>query len=223
MKPGWKLLLGAAVAAVAWFGGRPLLRRASFFKARQVEVVGARFLDPTHVASRLRLPPEMSLFDSFEPLAARIDSIPGVEGARVTRRWPATVSVRLRERQPVALTPHKGRLALIDADGTVLPFDPTRAPADLPVSRGGKAVARVLARVREADPAMFAAVSEARGRGSDVVLEVGEVRYLFREDAGADAIRAAAAVARDLGRRGRPHAELDARFSDRVFVRGKPL
>lgn len=223
MKPGRKILLVVGAMAVLGIGGRPLLRRAPFFQVRQVEVVGARFLDPVEVTARLRLPDGLSLFDDLGNLASRIDSLPGVAEARVRRRWPAGLRLELREQEPVALTADQGGLALVDAAGTVLPFDPTRTPADLPIARGGPPVARVLAQVRATDPVLFAAVTTARRVGHDVALEVDGTRYLLRQDAGDDAIRALAAVARDLARRGRRYAELDGRFSDRVFVRGRPL
>jgi hypothetical protein len=64
-------------------------------------------------------------------------------------------------------------------------------------------------------------VSASRDR-QVVVLDAGDRRFLVRADANAAQLRALAAVMEDLARKGRKYRELDARFTDRVFVRGKP-
>jgi hypothetical protein len=81
-------------------------------------------------------------------------------------------------------------------------------------------VAQVLARVKEAEPALFSRIGGASRAGRDVVLSLGERRLLLRAGAPADAVRALAAVLEDLDRRGRTFRELDARFTDRIIVRG---
>lgn len=204
------------LAAIAPLG----LRRVAFFRVRRVEVVGAIYLSGAQVATALRLPRGASLFDPLTGLARRVEAIPGVRSAVVRRRWPGTVVVQVEEAEPVALVPRSGVLVLVDARGAVLPFDPTRGPADLPVADPGPVVARVLARVREVEPELFAAVNAGRRAGGDVALEAWGGRLLLRPEAPDDAIHALRAVARDLTRRGHTFEELDGRFTDRVFVRG---
>jgi cell division protein FtsQ len=215
-----RLVMVAAGVLVFLAGAPLLLRRASFFRVRQVEVVGAVFLTGGEVARSLDVPPSASLFDPLGGLAKRVTRLRGVRRAEIGRRWPGTLVVRIVEAQPVALTPNEGKLALMDETATVLPFDPTRAPPDLPVAQRDSAVAGVLARVRETEPVLFAGLQAARRVRGDVALEADGRRYLLRADASAAAIRALASVARDLARRGRNWDELDARFADRVFVRG---
>ncbi len=208
--------LGVAAALVA----PSLLRRVSFFEVRRVELLGARYLTGEDVVEALGLAPDRSLFDRLDGLDAKVAAIPGVRAARVSRRWPGTLVVRVTEADPVALAPRDGVLVLMDDGGRLLPFDPTRAPADLPVAQADSAVARVLGRVREAEPSLYALVQSARRVAGDVVLESGRGRYLLRADAPVPAIRALAAVLRDLATRAWTFQELDARFTDRVFVRG---
>jgi hypothetical protein len=54
-----------------------------------------------------------------------------------------------------------------------------------------------------------------------VLLELGPRRVLLRPDAGPEVIRGVALVAQDLAAKGRPYAELDARFAGQVVVRRK--
>lgn len=208
---------GILVAAVL----APLvLRRAAFFQVRRIDLVGARYVTGDQMAEALGLRPGASLFDPVDPLQKRALAIPGVRRAEVTRRWPGTLVVRVEEAEPVALTPRKTALALMDAGGRVLPFDPTRAPPDLPVAVADPGVARLIARVKDAEPALFRRIVSASRARQDVVLAGLDWRILVRVDAGRAQLRALAAVMDDLARKGRRWRELDARFSDRVFVRG---
>lgn len=222
MKPGWKVLGGAGLALGLWLAGPRVLRTLEFFRVRQVEVRGARYLAADELVRALDLPEGMSLFDPRDALAPRLIRIIGVAEAEVHRKWPGTLVVTIREREPVALVPKDGVLALMDGRGWVLPFDPTRNPTSLPVAEHDTVVARVLARVREVDPALFREVTRAaREGGKDrVVLEAGGRRLLLAPEATVEAIEALSAVRRDLEQDGRSYRELDARFHNRVFVRG---
>jgi cell division protein FtsQ len=66
-------------------------------------------------------------------VAARIDTIRQVQGARVTRSWPDRVVIAVRERTPaLALPASGGGYDLVDADGVVVQWAAGR-PADLPL------------------------------------------------------------------------------------------
>src|SRR5207249_4894511 len=108
-------------------------------------------------------------------------------------------------------------------EGRTRPFEPTRAALDLPIAASGDAgVAALLALIQSVDPALFQTITAARvvARG-DVLLESGARRVLVRRDAGLEVIRAVVTVAQDLAAKGRPYAELDARFAGQVIVRRK--
>lgn len=215
------LALGAVCLAIALaFIGPGMLRNLEFFRVRRVEVLGARYLSGAQVMAALRLDADQSLFDGTAPLARRVFGILGVREAKVTRRWPGTLVVRVVEWEPVALTPADAGLALLDVRGRVLPFDPTRSPADLPLAPADPAVARLMARLRDAEPGVYADVQTARRVGDHVILEAGARRYLLRHDATVEELHALAAVAADLARKGKSWRELDARFAERILVRG---
>jgi cell division protein FtsQ len=196
------------------------LRHASFFKVRRIDLVGARYVTGDQVSEALTLKAAASVFDDLRPLQKRVFAIPGVRRVTVERRWPGTLVVRIEEAEPVALTPRKTALALMDGGGRVLPFDPTRAPADLPVSVADAKAARLIARIKDTEPALFRRIVSVTMDRQDVVLVGQDWRVVVRADAGRSQLRALTTVMDDLARKGRRWRELDARFNDRVFVRG---
>lgn len=216
--------LGLVLAIGGLVGGRALLRRIAFFDIRRIELTGARYLTAADVAKALMIPPGASLFDPTGPFERRVEELPGVTEARVGRRLPGTLRVRVTETEPVALAERGARLVLVDAAGRVLPFDPTRPATDLPLAAADSQVAGVLARVREADPELFGRVERGRrvARG-EVALELDSGRLLVRADAGPEAFEALALVADLLTREGKPWRELDARFLPRIIVRSGVL
>ncbi|MDQ3224012.1 MAG: hypothetical protein M3Q75_11175, partial [Gemmatimonadota bacterium] len=149
-----------------------------------------------------------------------VRALPGVVSAVVRRRLPGTLEIILAEAVPVAIAPRDGGMALLDSSGKVLPFDPAAAAPDLPVAASADArVARVLARVQEHDPALFARVRTAWRVRDDVLLYVDGRRFWFGPEVTAEDIRAVMAVAQDLARLGRKYHELDGRYAGQVIVR----
>ncbi len=220
LKPGWKILGGLALGLAIWFGLPILLRGLDFFRVRRVEIAGLQYLDPAKVIGALKLSRTASVFDDPAPLARRVLAMPGVTAAEVGRRLPGTLLVELVEATPVALASRGAGLALLDARGRVLPFDPLRSAPDLPYAGYGDAVVTsVLARVRDFDPDLFARIGAAWRVGPDVVLEVGGRRLWFGAQVSAEDIRAVMAVEQALARSGRAYQELDGRFAGQVIVR----
>ena len=216
----WRALAAAAAALLILSLSPHLLRRLEFFRVRRVEISGLHYLEAAKIVSALQLPRSASIFDDPEPLAGRVRAVPGVLEAQVGRRAPGTLRVTVRESAPVALTPKQDRLALVDARGDVLPFDPLASSPDLPVLIGGGAlVAGALARVRELDPALFARIDAAWRVGPDVVFEVAGRWFWFGPRLTAEDIRAVTAVEQTLARQGRTFRELDGRFAGQVIVR----
>ena len=219
------LWAGAAMFGITMWMAAPLaLRRLAFFRVRQVELVGIRYLDAERVLAALRMSPRASVFDDTEVLAERLRGLDGVADASVVRRPPASLKVIVREVEPIALLANeRGALGVVDADAKALPFDLSNL--DLPVVReSDRAVVGVLARVQAFDPALFQAIDAARrmesqpGR-SDVLLELGNHRVLLSPNAGPEVLEAVMLVARDLAAKARAYTELDGRFAGQVVVR----
>jgi cell division septal protein FtsQ len=218
-----RLVLAAgllALVAVLYAGFR-WVRTFSFFQVRRIELVGGTYLTPADIAHAIGVPARASIFDDPAPFLARVRRMAGVREARIARRLPGTLRVTIREADAIALGERNGRLVLLDARGTVLPFDPTSPAADLPLAETDPAVAGVLARVRETDTDLFAGIDRGSRLKQDVVLEMGGGRVIFRADATGDEIRDLALIRDWLAREGTSWRELDARFTSRIVVRGK--
>jgi cell division protein FtsQ len=192
-----------------------------FFRVRHVEVRGARYTPASQIVARLDVDTTFSIWNDLAPLEARVREHPQVEAARIVRRFPGTLVVRLEERVPIALVPTATGLRAYDADGRSMPLDPSRTPVDLPVlARRDTALLRLLAEIRVHDPAFFARVSEARRAGRDeLVLELVTVPVRVRPDVSLDRLAQISSVERDLVRRGVRAVELDLRFRDQVIAR----
>jgi len=222
------VVAAAVVAAGLLYVGVPrVLAQLPFFRVRQIDLVGVKYLAPDALIAALRLPARASVFGDTQLLADRLKGVAGVADAAVIRRLPATLEVRVNEVEPAAFVPatRGGRLVAVDAAARPLPFDPERTGLDLPVVASADAgVVGVLAVVQAVDPALFQRITGARGsKRGDVLLEFDAHRVLLRPDAGPEVIRAVALVGQDLASVGRPYAELDARFAGQVVVRQRAV
>lgn len=219
-----RLLIAAGAVALVGLGvgAVRLARTLSFFQVRRVELVGGHYLTVADVTRALAIPAGYSVFDETGPLERRAQRIAGVVEAHVSRRLPGTIRVIIREAEPVSLAERGGRLVLVDGSGRVLPFDPTRPAADLPLGDPDSTVAGLLARVRDTDAALFGRIDRATRFRQDVAVELGAGRMLFRAGASSEEIRDLSMVVDLLARQGRVWRELDGRFLPRVILRGKP-
>ena len=221
-----RLILGLQITAVlvttalVWIGAPRVLDRLDFFRIRRVEIAGLQYLAATKVIAALELEQEASVFDDLRAAAQRLNALPGVASAVVSRRLPGTIEIVLVEAIPVALAPRNGGMALLDSSGKVLPFDPAATAPDLPVAAtADPRVARVLARVQEHEPVLFARIRSAWRVRDDVLLDVDGHRLWFSPAVTAEDIRAVMAVAQDLARQRRQYRELDGRYAGQVIVR----
>jgi len=220
LTPRWRALAIAGVVLILVSLSPYAFRHLEFFRVRRVEISGLHYLEAAKIVTALKLSPSASVFDDSRPLETQLRALPGVVAANVGRRVPGTLYIRVDEADPVALTPRADRLALVDASGAVLPFDPLASAPDLPVLiGGGRPVASALARTRDFDPGLFARIDAAWRVGPDIVFEVDGRWFWFGPELSAEDIRAVTAVERDLAQKGRKFEELDGRFTGQVIVR----
>ena len=223
-RPRWQVLGGIA-AAIALFlaplWSPPLLRHLRYFQVRRVEVYGTHYIQPDEILTRLHVDTTASVWDDPAPLERRVASHPDVRSVTIERKLPGTLVVRVSEKTPVAFVPAAGGLRAADADGQLLPIDPSKVSLDLPVlERLDTALVRLLADVRGASPALFDRISGVR-RPSPGEITFALPGYLVRADAHVTAGRLGdiLPVEQDLARRHARVTELDLRYRDQVIAR----
>lgn len=235
-----KILVATLALGGAWaVGGRVpgWLEDVEAFRVREIDVRGARHLSPDRIREIMAVPAGATIWSDREPWAERIARHALVADVRIGRRLPGTLIVEVREREPVALvaTPV---LEPVDADGVVLPLDPSTTRLDLPVVTPTAAVAprarlvpaetrrliQEVVRLMEGDTAFLQRVSQVRRRPDGTLVarwaEPG-VDFLMRPGTPAHRIRDGLlslehALAGDPEHR--PDV-VDLRFDDQVVVR----
>jgi cell division protein FtsQ len=219
----WKgralVLLPVAVAAIV--GIRPLLRQLDFFRVRQVELLGVRYLTPDAVIAALELDSSVNLFDDLAAAEEDVRALFAVADARMERRLPGTLRVIVTERVPVAFAQGPNGLVALDADAKPLPYDPALSGLDLPiVERADSQLVAALATLRMVDWDLYQELDGARfDERQGITLVLGAQRFLFRGVPSADDIGALSAVRRHLISSDTPFEELDMRYDGWVTVR----
>ena len=136
---GIALVIGAA-GALVWGGVAVLdaapgvLARVPVFDVATVTVEGTVLVDDLEILDRAAIPDTANVWHDASGWEASVADHPMVRHARVRTRWPSTLVIEIEEREPVAFvaTPV---LEPVDAEGQILPLDPTRLALDLPVVR----------------------------------------------------------------------------------------
>jgi len=210
--------LGAAV--LRWTGSAGIA-------VKEVLVVGRVETPADQILAALDVQKGSPLL-AFSPAAARerLLALGWVKDARVQRRFPDVVYLKLEERRPVAIWQHDGRLALVDAAGAVIGEEAVQEFPSLRVIVGDDAPAEfaALLTVLETRPEMFALVVAA--------VRVGDRRWNLRlangmtvllpEQEIATAWRVLADTARDDALLERDIVHIDLRLPGRLVLRLAP-
>jgi cell division protein FtsQ len=161
--PRRTVLLG--VLALAVLGGACwALLGSSLLVVRHVEVVGDRLVTAGQVREAAKIKPGTPLVSvNTEAAAARVEQLPPVLSAAVSRSWPDTIVITVRERTPVlAVAAAGGGYQLVDRHGVVV-RSAAHKPAGMPllspapaVLRGSPAVGAVATVVHQLPPAVRA-------------------------------------------------------------------
>ncbi len=215
------LISGALAVVVLPFAVREGARHMAFFRARKVEIEGARYIAPDEIVSRMKVDTAASIWDDADVWERRIATQPQVREVRISRRLPGTLVVHITEVPPVAFVAGGAGLTPYDASGRPLPIDPTAVDLDLPVvPTRDVAALRLLGDVRDAIPQLYARISDVRRlpRG-ELSLQVDSLNVLGARDLTAARLSDILPVERDLARRGRRAVELDLRYRDQVIAR----
>jgi cell division protein FtsQ len=140
------------VVGVAW-----ALLGSSLLVVRHVRVTGNGGVPAAQIRAAAGIPGGTPLARLDEAAAARrVEAIPQILSARVSRSWPDTVVIAVRQRVPaLAVAAPGGLFDLVDVDGVVVSRVPAR-PAGMPLLTAPPARLR-------ASPAVRAAVLVLRG------------------------------------------------------------
>lgn len=120
---------GAVVIALAVW----LLYFSSLFAVHHVSVSGEQSMSATEIESAAKVPFDTPLIEAnLDQIRQRIQALPGVESASVSRSWPQTISITIIERAPIAVVSTPGGLRNIDATGVMF-GRVARRPSGLPL------------------------------------------------------------------------------------------
>jgi cell division protein FtsQ len=177
----------------------------------RVEIVGARYVAPRDILSRLHVDTMASVWAPTGPLAARVASHPAIQHAVVRRV----------ERVPIALVPAPSGFRVYDERGAALPIDPARMPVDLPVlMERDTTVLRLLSAMRVGRPALYERVSAVRRAGRDeLILQLKTEPVRVMQDVTLERLADIDPVEADLSRKQLRVAEIDLRYRDQVIAR----
>lgn len=197
------------------------LRRMTFFQVRHIEVIGARYVEPRDVLTRMRVDTLASVWDPAGPLEARVAAHPLVRSVNVDRRLPGTLVVRLVEHAPVALVPSPNGFRVYDDRGVALPIDPAVVQVDAPIlGRLDSTALKLLGAARADAPDLYRRLSEVRREGhNELLLVLDSVPVRAPANVTLQRLADLELVEHDLARRKLRAVELDLRYRDQVIAR----
>ena len=198
-----------------------LVQRMAFFHVHRVEIVGAHYIAPSDILSRLRVDTMSSIWDPTAPLVARVQRHPAVQNAVISRKLPGTLVVEITERTPVALVPAAGGFSVYDARGVALPIDLASVNVDAPVlMQRDTALLRLLGAMRADMPTLYARVSMVRRASRDeLILQLRTAPVRTMMDVTLERLAELEPVEADLARKQLRVSEIDLRYRDQVIAR----
>jgi cell division protein FtsQ len=187
----WMYLSGGFTRAADWgFQKTYEITSNMGFRVENILVEGRVNADPDTLLGIVNKQKGSPIF-SFDPGAAReqIEQVSWIKSARVERRLPDTIFIRLEERQPLALWQHEDKLAVIDDEGQILSERSLSRFKELVIVTGKDAPAKTpeLLELIAAAPVLQERIESAAwigGRRWDLKLEEGTLVRLPEEDIG---------------------------------------
>ena len=224
----WLHLSGSLARAGDWADERFEIATADMgFKVENILVEGRQYSDAGVLLAIVNVQKGDPLF-AFDPQSAKdsITRIGWVEDAQVERRWPDTIYIGLKERQPLALWQSDKRLKLLDSKGEVIATDNLQRFSDLILvsGKGSSETAAQLVGNLKAEPIIFERVETAQRiseRRWNLRLKNALEIKLPEEDIGL-ALRRLSTAQEEDGLLDKNIVSIDMREIDRISVRTKP-
>jgi cell division protein FtsQ len=131
----FRVLLYVAGVALVLVLGAWTIYLSSLVTVHGVDVTGTTSLSIARVTRIADAPTGRPLARvDLAAIQARVEAIPAVRSAAVSRSWPHTIHIAITERTPVAVVSRGAGLQAVDEDG-VLFGSYARVPANLPLVR----------------------------------------------------------------------------------------
>ena len=178
------------VLALVW-----LVMFSSVLGVKRVGVDGATVVSVSQVRSAAAIAPGTPLARlDTDAVKKKVESLPAVASAEVSRSWPNGVVVTIHERQPVAVVERGGEKWVVDITGkpyllasklgdevtkSLLPLEVAHPSADDPATR---AAVKVIPSIPAALRTKVSSVSATTG--ADVTLHLEDGRSVIWGDAG---------------------------------------
>jgi cell division protein FtsQ len=194
------------------------------FAVSKIEINGLRYTPRLAVHAALGANDGAILFTDLDEIRARIETISWVKQAQVIRKLPDRLEVSIAERTPFAIWQHRGRLAIIDAQGLELTGQGVERFADLPlvVGEGAATHAHQVFADMAVVPGLRHRVDSVVWIGNrrwDVRFKTGEILMLPEGRVQQQsALKAFAELQNGYQLLGRGKARFDMRLGDRMFV-----
>ncbi len=119
-----------------WQAGWTLLEKSSWSNLETVQVFGLNRLTEKEIITGSRLKRNMNIMRlSLDRIADEVEKNPGVAKARVIRRLPGRLVIKIEERKPVAAI-YRNKLWLVDETGVIFSATGPKEVIDVPVLTG---------------------------------------------------------------------------------------
>jgi cell division protein FtsQ len=160
----WRAVFLVVLAVVIVAGAAWALLGSSLLVVRHVRVSGNGAVPSAQIAAASGIQPGMPLARLNSALAERrIERLPEVLSAQVSRSWPDTVRIAVRDRTPELAVAAAGGFELVDAHGVVVRRSAAR-PAGLPLLKSPPAQLRGSPAVRAAAAVLASLPAPVRAR-----------------------------------------------------------
>lgn len=132
------VLLGAVVLVASVFIlYYNFLLSTTFFQLEKIEVKGCERLTEKEIVAATGIPQVQNLLAlDTHAVAQSLKNNPWVKEVSVTRNFPASLSIEIREKKPVALAKRSNELFFVDAEGSLIKKIESADDAELPVLTG---------------------------------------------------------------------------------------
>ena len=197
---------------------------ASFgFKLDQIQLSGRKHADGAAIKEAIGMEKGAPILNaSLLEMKQRLEAIPEIKTATITRTLPSTLTIEVKERVPAAWWQSSGNVQLIDREGVVLSHYKYESKVTLPIVVGSdaprhmKELMAILDTVPSLKPDVKAAVRVGSRRWN--IQLTRDITILLPEDEPVAAWKRFAGLVEQKALLSKAIRSVDMRVEDRVFI-----